>query len=61
MGVSIDETVREEDINDLFQVFQVDITAEQVGWNIARFSRGISKNPAYLHFRRIPIQFQASI
>jgi len=30
VGVSIDETVREEDINDLFQVFQVDITAEQV-------------------------------
>jgi glycine dehydrogenase len=30
VGISLDETVREKDINDLFAVFKVDATAEQV-------------------------------
>ncbi len=32
VGISLDETVREKDINDLLAVFKVDTTAEQV-WN----------------------------
>ncbi|EFX64832.1 hypothetical protein DAPPUDRAFT_65900 [Daphnia pulex] len=30
IGISIDETVRERDINDIFAIFNVDVTAEQV-------------------------------
>ena len=45
VGISLDETVREKDINDLLAVFKVDTTAEQVWnkifsnyeWNIKRY------------------------
>ena len=30
MGIAIDETVREADINDIFGIFKIDSTAEQV-------------------------------
>ncbi|XP_057374547.1 glycine dehydrogenase (decarboxylating), mitochondrial-like [Daphnia carinata] len=33
VGISIDETVREKDINDIFSIFKVDATAEQVSQN----------------------------
>lgn len=41
MGVSIDETVREKDINDLFGIFKVEATAEQVSEIKNQLDRGI--------------------